>query len=110
MKLLLDQNLSSRLVGRLATLFPESTHVRDVGLERADDSTVWEYAAEHGFTIVSKDSDFHQRALVFGHPPKVIWIRLGNCTTRDVEELLRRRAPEIGQFGEDPEAAFLALA
>ena len=110
MKLLLDHNLSPRLVGRLATLYPESTHVRDVGLERASDSTVWQYAAAHGFTIVSKDSDFHQRSLVFGHPPKVIWVRLGNCTTGDVEELLQRRAAEIRSFGEDPEAAFLALA
>lgn len=110
MKLLLDQNLSPRLVGRLATQYPESTHVREVGLERADDTTVWTYAAEHGFTIVSKDSEFRQRSLVFGHPPKVIWVRLGNCTTRDVEELLHRRSAEIRRFGEDTEATFLALA
>lgn len=60
--------------------------------------------------IVSKDSDFHQRSLLFGHPPKVIWVRLGNCATGDVEELLRRRSAEIQAFGDDYEAAFLALA
>ncbi len=110
MKLLFDQNLSSRLVARLSDLYPESVHVREAALERADDSAVWRYAAEHGFTIISKDSDFHQRSLLFGYPPKVIWVRLGNCSTGDVEELLRRSSPDIRRFQDDDEAAFLALA
>ena len=110
MKLLFDQNLSPGLVGRLADLYPESVHVRERGLERANDSVVWQYAAEHSFAIVSKDSDFHQRALLHGHPPKVVWVRLGNCTTADVEHLLRHRSTAIQQFSEDEEAAFLALA
>jgi len=109
-KLLFDQNLSPRLVARLSDLYPQSTHVRDVGLERADDSAVWEHAAEHGFTIISKDADFHQRSLLYGHPPKVIWVRLGNCRTEDVEDLLRKRVADIRAFQDDAEAAFLALS
>jgi predicted nuclease of predicted toxin-antitoxin system len=109
-KLLFDQNVSPRLVGRLAELYPGSTHVRDVGLERADDSTVWQYAADEGFMIVSKDADFHQRSLVFGPPPKVVWVRLGNCRTEDIERLLRDRVGAIRDFAADPEAAFLALS
>jgi len=61
-KLLLDQNLSPRLARTLAAIYPETTHVRDVCLQAADDDTVWAYAAEHGFVIVSKDADFHQRS------------------------------------------------
>ena len=68
MRLLLDQNLSPRLVPALLGLYPASTHVRELGLQTADDDTVWRYAAEHGFAIVSKDADFHERSFLLGHP------------------------------------------
>lgn len=110
MKLLFDQNLSPRLVDALTHLFPGSTHVRDVALARADDMTVWEFAAQHGYAIVSKDSDFRQLSFLQGAPPKVIWIRRGNCTTREIEHILRLRHRDILTFDEDPEASFLALA
>lgn len=109
MTLLLDQNLSPRLVPALADLFPGSAHVRDVGLAAASDDEVWRYAAEHGFTIVSKDAEFHQRSFLFGHPPKVVWIRRGNCSTRDLETLLRERRDELVAFEQDPEGSFLSL-
>jgi predicted nuclease of predicted toxin-antitoxin system len=80
MKLLFDQNLSPRLPGLLADIYPESVHVREVALRDADDFTIWEYAKANGFTIVSKDSDFQQRSLLDGAPPKFIWLRVGNCT------------------------------
>ena len=53
MKLLFDHNLSYKLVARLADLFPNSEHVRNVNLHEADDRPVWEYARAHGFAIVS---------------------------------------------------------
>ena len=109
MTLLLDQNLSPRLVPALADLFPGSAHVRDVGLAAASDDEVWRYAAEHGFTIVSKDVEFHQRSFLFGHPPKVVWIRRGNCSTRDLETLLRERRDQLVAFEQDPEGSFLSL-
>lgn len=110
MKLLFDQNLSHRLVGQLAAEFPGSAHVRDVGLAASPDSDVWAHAAAHGFMIVSKDTDFQQRALLYGHPPKVIWVRLGNCSTAAVANLLRSRSADITAFAADPVASFLALA
>ena len=82
-RLLLDQNLSPRFVRALADVFPESTHVRDVGLSRATDEAVWTYAARHGPVIVSKEAEFQQRSFLLGHPPKVVWIRRGNCSTGD---------------------------
>jgi len=109
-KLLFDQNLSHRLVGLLADLFPDSEHVRNVGLKAADDPIVWDYAKDNDFVVVSKDSDFHQRSLVLGSPPKVIWVRLGNCSTADVEQLLRHYEDSIKEFDDDSEAAFLSLA
>lgn len=110
MKLLFDQNPSHRLARALNDLFPGSLHVRDVGLRAADDPVVWNYARRHGFVIVSKDADFHQRSFVFGAPPKVVWVRLGNCSTADVERLLRHRAQTIEAFGVDVELAFLSLS
>jgi predicted nuclease of predicted toxin-antitoxin system len=109
-KLLFDQNLSHRLARSLEDLFPGSLHVRDVSLKTADDPVVWEYAKQHGFIIVSKDSDFHQRSFVLGPPPKAVWVRLGNCSTSDVERLLRRHVDAIKVFDKDSEAAFLSLS
>jgi len=110
MKLLFDQNLSHRLVGQLAGEFPGSAHVRDAGLAAAPDPDVWAYAAANGFAIVSKDTDFQHRALLYGSPPKVIWIRLGNCSTAAVANLLRSRLADILAFEADPSASFLALS
>ena len=110
MKLLFDQNLSPRLVQSLASLYPDSTHVREVGLQEADDQKVWEFARNDGFTVVSKDSDFRQRSFLLGFPPKVIWLRLGNCTTSDIEHVLKQRETAIRKFCDDPVDSFLMLS
>ena len=109
MRLLFDQNLSPRLVAMLADLHGGSTHVRNEGLQRADDDAVWAHAARHGLVIVSKDADFHQRSFVFGHPPKVIWIQRGNCPTDEIAALLRERHADVLAFELDETASFLAL-
>ena len=110
MKLLLDQNLSHRLVAALQSEFPGSTHVRELNLELADDAAIWEFARGHGYTIVSKDADFHQRSFVYGQPPKVVWLRVGNCTTEQVVATLRRHADNLRPFAQDEESAFLVVS
>ena len=110
MKLLFDENLSPQLVRLLSDLFPDSIHVRDVGLKAADDPLVWKYAQDNGLIICSKDSDMHQRSFVLGYPPKVVWVRLGNCSTSDVEGCLRRYFAAIEAFAADEHASFLALS
>jgi len=107
---LFDQNLSHRLVRSLADIFPHSNHVRYVGLSRADDDAVWLYAAAQGFTIISKDSDFHQLSFVRGHPPKVVWIRRGNSSTDEIESLLRQHEADLRAFERDADASFLVLS
>ena len=109
MKLLLDQNLSPQLCGALSDLWTDIIHVRDVGLHNAADAVVWEYAAAHEFTIVSKDSDFNNLSFLFGAPPKVIWMRVGNCSTGDIEQLVRARHSDILAFSRDANSALLAL-
>ena len=110
MKLLFDENLSHTLPRRLADIFPDSLHVRDVGLKAADDPLVWDYATDKDFIIVSKDADMHDLSLVLGNPPKVVWLRLGNCSTSDVENLLRRNFDVIKVFSEDESVSLLALS
>ena len=109
MKLLFDQNLSHRLVGLLADVYPDCFHVRDVELKAASDSEIWEYAKDNDSTIVSRDSDFHQRSFLLGYPPKVVWIRRGNCTTKTIEQILRDNVEMITLFETDNTATFLIL-
>lgn len=74
MKLLFDQNLSPRLVNRLADLYPDSQHIFFIGLGQADDRVLWKYANQNDFTVVTRDSDFSELNVLRGFPPKVIWI------------------------------------
>src|ERR1700761_9465206 len=98
MKLLLDENLSPRLVLRLASLYPGSDHVHNLNLGGAHDSQIWVYAKTHDFIIVSKDSDFAERSVRDPDSPRIIWILLGNCITTDIEELLRSAHLRIRDF------------
>jgi predicted nuclease of predicted toxin-antitoxin system len=81
----------------------------DVNLAAAPDRSIWTYAATNGFVLVTKDADFERLSLLEGAPPKVVWIGLGNCSTADVEGLLRSRCRDVVQFVEHSEATFLAL-
>ena len=109
MSLLFDHNLSAHLIARLADLFPGCGHTGAAGLARAQDLEVWNYARSQGLAIVTKDSDFHHLSLLHGFPPKVIWIRTGNCTTRRIEEILRREHTVIVAFLASKEEALLTL-
>lgn len=109
MRLLLDANLSFRLIPLLRPHFPDSIHVKDIGFSRADDGSIWDYARTNGFVIVSKDSDFHQLSFVKGAPPKVIWIQRGNCPTDHIANLLIENRVAIQSLIENEQNTFLAL-
>lgn len=109
MKLLFDQNLSFKLCERVSDLFPGSSQVRLLGLERQDDRALWDYAGANGFVLVSQDADFAEMAALFGPPPKVIWLRGGNRPTAAVEETLRRSQEAIAEFERDSGAACLEI-
>ena len=109
-RLLFDENLSTRLVTALADVYPGSVHVGELGLAGASDIAIWDYAHQHGFSIVSKDEDFQRLAIFYGPPPKIVWIRLGNCSTEQIIALVRYRQERIAELLADGEAAFLALA
>lgn len=95
MKLLLDENLSRRIVPFLQIAFPGSSQVALLGLETVDDSRIWRYAKENGFVIVSRDSDFHERSLIEGHPPQVVWLKIPNRSRAVILNILLEHRIEI---------------
>lgn len=95
MKLLLDENLSRRLLTVIESHFARSTHVCLAGLERASDLQIWDYAKQHELTIVTCDSDFHEMSLIRGAPPKVIWLHAGNLSTAQIAERLINAKEQI---------------
>ena len=108
-KLLFDQNLSPKLVKHLADLYPNSDHLDLLGLGTAEDTLVWAYAKGNGFVVVTKDADFADLSVLRGFPPKVVWIRRGNCSTANIENLLRDHNSEIEDLATDLASGILTL-
>ncbi len=102
MKLLLDQNISFRITTKIQDLFPGSKQVRDLGLENSKDSFSWNYAKENNYCIVTFDGDFYDLGLIKGSSPKLIWLRLGNTSTQNIEIVLRKNYELIKTFLTDP--------
>ena len=109
MRLLFDEQLSEGLVQKLADVFPGALHVRLLGRGGAPDPDVWEMAREHGCVLVTKDEDFHRLSLLRGAPPKIVWLRIGNCATDDISRLLSVHADDIRQFEAQADATVLEL-
>ena len=109
MKLLLDENLSDRIISRIIDLYPDSAHVKTLELTNTDDSIIWNYAKDNNYVIVSKDSDFYQRSILYGHPPKFIYLRIGNIPTSKIINILRDNFPIISEFGNSEMESILIL-
>ena len=103
MKLLLDQNLSHRLVKSLVEKYPDSNQVALLDMGDADDQTIWGYAKENGFVIVTKDADFYEFSILLGGPPQVIWLKCGNKPKSVVLDILLSNQVQIEEAFNDPE-------
>ena len=109
MRLLFDEQLSEELVTALRDLFPDSLHIRLLGKGGRGDPAIWQLACEHGCVLVTKDEDFHRLSILHGAPPKVVWLRVGNCTTVDIVRLLRNRVDDLRRFEAQAEVTLLEL-
>ena len=103
------ESLSPDLVELLPDLFPDSTHVHRCGLGGADDSSIWQYALAGNFAVVSKDADLAEKAVREGPSPKFVWLRIGNCSVAQSEEILRRNAILIQHFSEYDDQVFMVV-
>jgi predicted nuclease of predicted toxin-antitoxin system len=108
-KLLFDQNLPPGLVEALSDLYPGSAHVQKMGLDRATDDQLWAFARDQGYAIVTKDADFSDRSAWHGFPPKVVWLRLGNSSTAEIESALRKHQSEMLELDQDSRLGVLAV-
>ena len=104
-----DCRLSVRLVAQLAFAFAGSVHLDSVGLHAQADSAIWNFARDNGFAIVSKDDDFRQLSFLYGAPPKVIWLSVGNATTDMILRILNDSQPAIEAFESNPVESLLIL-
>ena len=107
MKLLFDNNLSHKLVSRLNDIFPNSTHVMSVNLDESDDKIIWDYAQNNNYTIVTKDADFNEIMTLKGFPPKIIWLRIGNCKISDIVRLIRENSIILNEFENNKKIGFI---
>ena len=98
MKLLFDQNISHRILKHLPEIFTGSTSVKGEGLLNADDEEIWEYAKKKGYTIITQDSDFNDLNSLNGFPPKIVWVRTGNLSTKQLVDILVGRFSDIEGF------------
>ena len=108
-KLLFDHNMSPALINRLRDLYVGSNHVYNLNLDQVPDTEVWEYARKKDFLIVTKDADFSDICILKGFPPKIIWIRRGNCKTANIEAILRNHYDDIEALNNDKNIGILTL-
>ncbi len=100
MKLLFDANISRRIVPLLDDLFPKSAHITLVGFSgETADRTIWEYAKENNFVILTADADFVRLAERYGAPPQVVQLERMDYSTEAAAALIRRYAVAIVEFG-----------
>jgi predicted nuclease of predicted toxin-antitoxin system len=109
MKLLFDHNLSPKLVTRLSDLYPDSNHVYPLELYEVEDPEIRNFAAANGFIVVTKDADYSEMHSLFGAPPKIVWIRRGNCSTTAIETILRNHVEDILKLTQDDSSGILTL-
>ena len=109
MKLLLDENLSRRIIPTILEAYPESTQIALLEMESAPDSEVWSYARRGGYLLVTQDSDFYDLSVIHGHPPKVIWLKCGNQPRRRIVEILLSIRGDVQAFADNPDVSCLEV-
>ena len=111
MKLLLDTNLSWRLVSILKKHFAECVHVDDIPeLEfPAKDTKIWQYAKDNGYTVITYDNDFNDLISIRGFPPKIVWLKTGNRSRKSTADLLIHSKQAIEELSISKEYGLLEI-
>ncbi|MCZ4225305.1 DUF5615 family PIN-like protein [Pedobacter rhodius] len=109
MKLLFDQNISYRIIKLLEAEFSGCNQIRQLKLENKSDKEIWTFAGQNNFTVVTFDADFYEFSNLYGHPPKIIWLRFGNNTTLGIANALVEKKQLINDFIKQDEFSCLEI-
>lgn len=109
MKILLDQNLSYRLINLLSDYYTDVAQVGRLGMAQTDDGMIWQYARVHDYILVTYDAYFQERNLVSGNPIKIIWLRVKDIRTDNIRKLLINRVAEVKQLYESDAQSCLEI-
>lgn len=109
MKLLLDENLSRRIIPHILDVYPDSSQIALLDMDSANDRQVWAYAQQNGYMLVTQDSDFNEMSVLYGHPPKVIWLKCGNQPKRRIVEILLSIKEDVQAFADNPDLSCLEV-
>lgn len=109
MKLLFDEHISFRAVRSMLDVFPDAKHLRFFGLEESADAVIWNFAKKEGYAIITKDDDFRELSMTFGHPPKVVWLKTGNLKSSELAGFLWAKADVLAEFIESADESLLVL-
>ncbi len=109
MKILLDQNISFKLKYSFAIFFKEVRHVSDFSLQNSNDIDIWNFAERNGYAILTYDADYFDLSIINGHPPKVIWVRVGNLSTKQLTDILQEQINEIIYFLNDESTSCIEI-
>ncbi|NOQ36056.1 MAG: hypothetical protein GQ569_09195 [Methylococcaceae bacterium] len=108
--MLFDNNLSHKLVARLIDIFPDSSHVMFEDMDESEDDEIWSFSMEQNFTIITKDADYNEMNFLYGFPPKIVWVRVGNCKLADMERIIRRNSIAINEFFHNKELGVIEIS
>jgi predicted nuclease of predicted toxin-antitoxin system len=108
-KIIIDENLSRRLIATLGSAFPETTHVGLKNLLEVEDKGIWDFALQREYCILTKDHDYKFMSVAYGCPPKVIRLNCGNKTTTYIADLLKQKLEVIEEFLVDNDNCYLEI-
>jgi len=109
MKLLFDENISYRILKKIKETFPESEHVNSIKSKKLSDIEIFNHAKKNGYLIVTHDEDFVELQLVYGFPPKIIWLRTGNTSTQNIMNKLEETKHDIEALIDNPEIGLIEI-
>ena len=94
-RFVIDNQLPVALARWLAARGHVAEHALELNLAQAPDRLLWQYAAQHEATIVTKDEDFVQMVTLRPEQVSVVWLRLGNCRTSALLAVMESAIPAI---------------
>lgn len=109
MKLPFDENISYRILKKVKEIFPDSKHTSNISKGLLSDKQIFDYAKAKNLSIVTQDQDFYDLQILYGYPPKIILLRIGNTSTQNILAKLQEKKSELTQFLSNPDFGLIEI-